>query len=847
MGYFNSYGQESNYPKVDFFEKKEITLELLIKKIESNTEYNCIYTDELLKEKEVLRLPKETLRLDLFLSEIFKVVPIEFKIVNKQIILSRKINKNKKITVSGIIRDKETGEGLIRANVYDVVNRQGVCSNNHGFYSISFSSDTTSLRFSYVGYKPKYIRFDQQNTEESDIELNIYLDQSLLDEIEVKNVKEYETLKNATPGEVDFPIQKIRRLPLLFGDADPLKALQLFSGVQSGRNDTGYLHVRGGSKDQNLILVDGTTIYQPYHSLGVLSVFNDDAIKNVRLIKSGFPAQYGGRSSSVLDVTLKDGNKRKFSGSVEVGERYGKGLLEGPIIKDKLSFMGSYRRSISDFFDNLAKYYSEEYVTSSFFDIFGKISFQAKVKTKINFSLYHGGDETKRIRQPYTINLSPVSEESNNWRNTVLTFEVDQQLSKKLFANINFNYNSYIVSEGLTQSIFFGDSIILSNSMYIKGYGTRAIFDLYPSPNHTMKFGVEGIYYRTKPEFDSRISDEQENLIQKRLYTEVFDMNAFVEDKIDFSDKLHVTAGLRVNSFFKKGYQYFSLQPRLSFSYLLRKNVALKGGMSKMNQFFHLITYQNNSFLPNEMWLSSNKDLKPQSAYESSVGIDWQLQKWSFSANSYFKYFSNLVSQNRSLLSTIGFENNPENLENVFDIKSKGYGYGFEFSISKTKGKTRGWINYTYSRSFRKILNQEIGKEYHPYEFDRPNDFSFVFIQDIKKNKTITLSWVYFDGENITVPSRIYTPVNPVDDEPILDFEKVNNYRLDPCHRLDFAIHFYKKRRWWLRTWIINLYNLYGKRNPYNTSFDINSSGGVSLVTASLFGIRPSIKYRIEF
>ncbi len=378
-------GQDIDYPIIDFITEKKVKVSSIITQIEKNTEYTFVYTNKLLKQDNIISLPRENLDLETFLKEVLNPIQIEFRILEKQIILSKRSKKVKKITISGVIRDSGTGETLVNANVYDIISEQGVTSNDHGFYSITYFADTVNLRFSYVGYKPKYFQFISDNSSSSFKELNIDLDQVILDELKINSNKKYEYLRNATPGEIDFTMQKIKMLPLVYGDADPLKALQLFPGVQSGRGDTGHLHVRGGGKDQNLMLVDGTMIYQPYHLFGVFSVFNSDAIKKVRLIKSGFPAMYGGRTSSVLDVILRDGNKKKFSGSLDINDSNFKGLIEGPIVKNKLSFLVSARRSFISIFNDFlyAVYDLQNTFVTSFLMYIVRLAMSLTLKHKL--------------------------------------------------------------------------------------------------------------------------------------------------------------------------------------------------------------------------------------------------------------------------------------------------------------------------------------------------------------------------------------------------------------------------------------------------------------------------------
>ncbi len=424
---------------------------------------------------------------------------------------------------------------------------------------------------------------------------------------------------------------------------------------------------------------------------------------------------------------------------------------------------------------------------------------------------------------------------------------MNRQLSNKLFANLNLNFNNY--------SVFESDPLnkiqptrSYNPEIYIRGCTARVLFDFYPSYNHTLNFGLESNYFDLKPEFEKRFSSQANNQ-QNSLRTKALGVNVFAEDKIEFNNAFNITAGIRVNSSLRKAYQFFSLQPRLTFSLLLKENLALKGSASKMNQFFHLMAFNNAiSIVDNEMWIPSSDKLKPQTVYEGSIGIDWQLEKWGFSFNSYHKNFSSLVSQGQSFLSNVGLGNEPNKFENIFDLRSKGYGYGFEFSVNKKQGKMRGWINYTYSRSFRKILNSEFNQEgYHPYRFDRPHDLSVVFMQDFGKNITFSFSWFCSSGENITRSSRFYLPTDPLDTYPILTFEKVNNYRLSSAHRLDFSINFRKKKKHWVRIWAVNCYNAYRKKNVYQANIVVEENGRVSIEKRSLFDITPSIKYRMEF
>ncbi len=780
------------------------------------------------------------------------------------------IQAQENFTISGYIEDAESGEYLISANVFEGNSKLGTVSNLYGFYSITLPKDSVLLSVSYIGFEQKLIPLYL----EKDITLNIKLSSSVsLQTVEI-------TAQNATSIEeesqmsvVTVPIEQIKRMPALLGEVDVLKTLQLLPGVQSGGEGQSGLYVRGGSPDQNLILLDGVPVYNANHLFGFFSVFNADAIKDVKLTKGGFPARYGGRLSSVLEINMKEGNKQKFKGSGSIGLISSKLALEGPIIKDKASFMVSARRTYIDLIarpliklgfsqdggEGVAGYY--------FYDVNAKVNYKISDKDKLYLSAYTGDDR-------FFVEFAEVFDDNRNevesrlgWGNFTAAARWNHLWTNKLFSNLTATYSKY------NFSTLIGNSLAVKNSTEdfkeafsaeyesgIEDVALRFDFDYIPAPNHFIKFGGLAIQHEFNPGlFDLNITSEQDGVqgfvldtILGQSKVKALEYNVFIEDDFKITPTLKVNAGVHFSGFSLDNASYTSLQPRISVRQLLPGKVALKASFATMRQYAQYLTNENIG-LPWDQWLPTTKKVLPQDSWQAALGFAKTIKGgYELSIEAYYKEMKNLVSYKEG---ASFFNLNPWE-----DLVTQGVGrsYGAEFFAQKKTGKLTGWIGYTLAWSERKFDDKNFG-EWYPFKFDRRHDLSIVGVYEISERVNLAVTWVYGTGNAVTFANSRVNLLSEVFDgydfSNVEIFEERNNYRLAPYHRLDIGFDFTKQKKRFKRTWSIGAYNAYSRKNPFflnlETDFVDDGNGGVRDKTVlkqySLFPIIPSVSYKFEF
>ncbi len=782
----------------------------------------------------------------------------------------------KKFTISGYITDAESGENLISANVFDGNSKLGTVSNLYGFYSISLPKDSVYLSFSYIGYESQIrgIFLDR------DITLNVPLSSSFeLDAIEIIAEDSRKIEDETQMSAIEVPVQQIKKMPAFLGEVDVLKTLQLLPGVQSGGEGQTGLYVRGGSPDQNLILLDGVPVYNANHLFGFFSVFNADAIKDVKLTKGGFPARYGGRLSSVLEINMKEGNKQSFHGSGSVGIISSKLALEGPIIKDKASFMVSGRRTYIDLLARpLISLALRENGTRGklgyyFYDLNAKVNYTISDKDRIYLSAYLGDDR-------FYVDLTEDFDESDGeiysdqirsnlgWGNLTTALRWNHLWNQKLFSNVTATYSKYLFNTlAAVASESRIDDVISDRFEYaadynsgIKDLALRVDFDYLPNPNHFIKFGGNairhsfdpGLFNLTAESIDDGVKTFEVDTVLGQRTIDAIEYNAFIEDDFKITPKLKINAGLHFSGFDVNDVHFTSLQPRLSIRQLFKNDLALKASFATMRQYVQFLTNENIG-LPWDQWLPTTERVIPQDAWQAALGFAKTIDnKYELSVEAYYKEMQNLIAykEGASLFT----------LENWEDQVSQGEGesYGAEFFVQKKKGRLTGWLGYTLSWSNRRFDDRNIG-EWYPYKFDRRHDVSIVAVYELYKDCNVSATWVYGTGNAITfAESRI--PVLDLgifgyDVDPVDIYKSRNNKRMGAYHRLDVNIDFIKQKKKYKRIWSIGAYNAYSRKNPFFLNLetdrvlqdDGSSRSETVLRQYSLFPIIPSISYRFEF
>jgi hypothetical protein len=759
-----------------------------------------------------------------------------------------------KITITGTIRDKSSGENLIGASIFGLKTGQGTTSNTYGFYSITLPSDSIKLRFSYVGYKAQILAFILRR----DTTLNLELESGTeLQEVVIEGNSE-EAIQNSTRmGTIDVPIDQIKKIPALLGETDVLKALQLLPGVTGGTEGSSGLYVRGGGPDQNLILLDGVPVYNASHLFGFISVFNSDAINHVELIKGGFPARYGGRLSSVIDISMKEGNQKKFKGEGSIGLVASRLTLEGPINKGRTSFIVSARRTYLDALARpLIKAATDDNSVTGyyFYDLNAKINHRINDKNRLYLSTYLGDDKAySKYKEDYYKDNQHLINSHNfglAWGNITTALRWNSIITNKLFSNLTATYSRYKfnIFQNYKEVVEDPDkkTTTYNNSQYVSGirdYALKLDFDYLPGPDHFIKFGGQAMRHLFTPGvFNYRSNQESDTTYgAKKIYaTEFF---AYAEDDIHITDKLKINAGIHASGFNVNGKLYKSVQPRFSARYLLSSSVSWKISYAQMTQYIHLLTNAGLG-LPTDLWVPATPSVGPERSYLSSTGFAYNMNsKYELSIEGYYKKMTGLIEYKEGA--------------SYFDIEKdwqtkiesgNGQSYGSEFFLQKKTGKVSGWIGYTLSWTNRKFANINEGKTF-PYKYDRRHDIEIVIAYEISETRDVSLTWVYGTGTAITLANSTYAGTNSQFDgqSEIQYYKGRNNYRMKPYHRLDLSYTIKKKTKWGDRAWTFALYNAYSRRNPFFMDIGQDKQGHKKFIQYSLFPVIPSFAVHFKF
>lgn len=764
-----------------------------------------------------------------------------------------------RFTISGFIKDSLNGETLIGASIAIQGKTKGISSNQYGFYSITLNEGEYIFICSFVGYQPKIIqlKLDANKQVNFDVISKIALSQEVI----VSAKKRDGNIKNAQMGKFTLPIEQIKSIPAFLGEVDLLKTIQLLPGIRNAGEGSAGLYVRGGGPDQNLILLDDAPVYNTGHLFGFFSIFNSDAIKNVTLIKGGMPAQYGGRLSSVLDIAMKEGNNQKFQVEGGLGLIASRLSIQGPIKKDKASFIISARRTYIDaiskpFIKSSSQFYGSGYY---FYDLNAKVNYRISQKDRVYLSGYFGRDVFDFVNGKQSLNVNIP------WGNSTGTLRWNHVFNKKLFGNTTAVYNDYNFTFNAAQNNFK-----LKLASGIKDLSLKQDFDLYPFTGHKIKFGGIYTFHRFTP---SVVSGQQDSVVFKPNNAQTkFAREAavYVQDDWEITDKLNVNAGLRYSWFqqvgaykiyttddngnrldstvFNKGKAvktYGGFEPRLTFRYSINDRTSVKASVTRNLQYIHLVSNAGTT-LPTDIWVPSTYKVKPQisNLYAAGVFKNYKDNMYETSIEVYYKQMQNQIEYREGYT-----PNTLEDTENFF-VFGKGWSYGTELFINKAKGRLTGWVGYTLSWTWRKFAGLNFGEKY-PAKYDRRNDLSVVAIYELNKKWKVSGVFVYGSGNAATLPQRFYIVGGVLTQE----YSRINEYRLPAYHRLDLsAILTPKKneRRKWKSEWVFSLYNTYSRQNPYFIYFDQSGSptNGTLTVQAkqvSIFPIIPAVTWNFKF
>lgn len=752
----------------------------------------------------------------------------------------------KSVTISGTITDLQNGEQLAGAAVYDSISNKGALSNAYGFYSLTLKSGSIVLRYSTLGYRSERLPIKII----SDTVINIRMRTVVTELLEViVSEKRHQFVQ---PGVISMKTSQIRTAPVIMGEADLLKTIQLLPGIKSGTEGTSGLYVRGGSPDQNLIMLDGVPIYNSSHAFGFFSVFNPDAISGFSFYKGGIPARYAGRLSSVLDIKMKEGNNRKITGKASLGLIASNFMLEGPIGGENTSFFISGRRTLIDLIMKPFQAADDPVFPNYFFhDINAKINHRFNDKNRLYLSVYGGKDKNSYSEK----GISQDKERSYGykdgfgWGNITTSMRWNRIIGQKLFSNLTLVYSRYKFDIYRASHEVNNETAAISNDSYnyysgINDIGGRWDADWFPSAKHSVKTGINFTYHTFSPGITlvknsgyEQISDIDTTLGNKANVREAY---IYAEDEIKFSDKIIANVGFNYSVFLVKQKSYSSLQPRLALSYTVRQGLKIKSSYGIMNQYLHLLT-NSTTGLPTDLWLPVTRRIRPEVAWQTALGIEYDIYSdYTVSVEGYFKKMSNLIEYKEGA-SFFRIQGSWEDKVEVGDGKSKG----IELLVQKEHGKTTGWIGITLSKTTRQFNNLNNGVEF-PYRYDRRLDIGLLVMHKFSEKVSASCSWIFGTGNRITLPTEKIRTFYGDTTSFVKNLTGINNFLAPAYHRMDASIDFYKKRKHWTRNWSFGAYNVYSRRNPFYIYADLLDKPP-TLKQTSLFPFLPYFKYSIIF
>jgi len=848
---------------------KDQSLLVACQLLEKNYGIHFSYSRDVVDLSHRITLEVRNKPLKKVLELLFEPYDISSSRIGNQVVLTMKSKPLR--TISGYVEDARTGEKLIGATVYCPAQRAGTVTNQYGFYSITLKKDTSSLYTSYIGYTPQ--RYKLPATGNRQIAMDLQPTNSLQEIVVTENMKAH--LQEQTQmSKVNIPVSEIEAVPRLLGEADVMRTLQSLPGVTAGADGSGGMSVRGGSPDQNLILLDGTPVFNSEHVFGIFSVFNPDIIKNADLYKGAFPARYGGRLSSIIDVSMKDGDMKNYHGEVSISTIAAKFMIEGPLWKDKTSFILSGRRSYIDLLmDDAVKSVMDLGENGDFYAFFydanARINHIFSPKDRLYLSAY-GGEDALIIGQDHDYETTDAPDQRRyrekssfklGWGNLTGTLRWNHVFNQRLFSNVTFNYSQYFF---LTHYHYNFQSYTIDEHSQLYGRYTSRIqnavgkidFDYRPRPSHAVKFGVASTTHIFKPgtfffEDDSAMPSLPDTSYNN-FSTVGVDMVLYGEDDWQLTPDLHLNAGLHAAGFLVEKRFYRSVQPRLGLRYLLPKSWALKAAYTHMYQPIHLLT-NNGSNLPTDLWVPSTPKVKPMLSKQLTIGIAKTTEdhQYEFSLEGYYKTMNNVIeyTEYASAFSSAGKKWDDQ------VIIGHGRSYGTEVLLEKKQGKTKGWLGYTLAWSDRQFAEVNNGKRF-PYKYDARHNLELTVIHQFNKNWEISAGWQFSTGKPLTLPVASYEgiqepspydpqlPVPPRADE----LGERNQFRTSNIHRLDLSVTYTKKKRLWTKSWNLSLYNAYNQKNPFY--YYVKSDPAAKeryLAQKTILPILPSISYSIKF
>lgn len=839
---------------------KNEQLKKALDKITSVSGTKFTYNEQIASSTIKISVTAQDKSLNEILTLAFTGKPLQFSILDKEVFIRLDPEKTKKdeagpaanpaqnkekYTLSGIVKSESTGETLIAATIRIVGSNLATASNEYGFYSITLLKGSYDLEISAVGSKTYKIRVDLN--ENRNLNVSLTDDENLLETVTINSTSTQRNIGNPQMGMERLSISETKLVPVLMGEPDLIKTLQLLPGVKTAGEGNGGMFVRGGTADQNMILLDEAPVYNASHLLGFFSTFNSDAIKNVTLYKSGMPAQYGGGLSSVLDVKMNDGNNQKLGVSGGIGLIAARLNVEGPIQKDKSSFLISARRTYADMFLKLSSDTSINNTQLYFYDVNAKANYILGDKDRLFLSGYFGKDVLA------SDNLSGI-----NWGNATATLRWNHVFNNKLFSNTSVIFSNYNYK---VQANTDENSLTLFSQ--IRDWNVKEDIQWYANEQNTISFGLNSIFHTIKP--GEVLATGNSGFISQNLQNRYSLENAaYVSNTWKASTAFSLTYGLRVSAFailgpgeyysineagditgstaYKKGElvkTYINLEPRLAAALQVSEWASVKASYVRNAQNLHLIS-NSNAASPTDRWVASTNIIKPELSDQVSLGYYRNIgASYELTAETYYKVLKNQIDYRNG---ADIFTNRPIETQLLF---GKGRAYGLELLLKKKIGRLTGWLGYTLSKTERKIDGINNNEWYNARQ-DKTHDVSIVSVYKLSQQWSVSANWVYSTGNAVTFPNGKYRLL----DQSYFYFSERNADRMPAYHRLDLgATRMLKQNKKFSSELSFSLYNAYGRKNPFRITFQDSESdpNRTEALRTTLFRFIPSVSYNFKF
>ncbi len=795
------------------------------------------YSRNILPDSTFVEYDRMDVPLQAVFSAIFDGTDLDVKAIGEQLVIFRKekISSNEKYTISGYVEDAETGERLLGANIYNTQGEQGTYSNSFGFFSLTLPEGAVNIVISYIGFEDFQMPLKLDKNIFRSFQLRRDL---LLGTVEI-NSKDFKD--NSNPNVEPVSPKEIEQMPTMGGETDLMRVINMKSGVQSGAEGVGGIHVRGGSSDQNLVLLDDAPVYNPTHTWGVFSVFNSSAIQSADFYKGGFTAKHGGRLSSVTDIRTKDGNKKKFGSEIEMGLLSGKISLEGPIVKNKASFFLSGRRSFTDVYSRI--YYQNRRenrgetgtIRYYFYDLNGKLNFQLDEKNRFHLSYYSGKDvyRDEAIFSTQVIDTSTLDQRffNQDWGNQVAAFRWNRTFNKKLFGNLTLTYSRFDYASTDRRNIVlrklgvkFLELLNLDRkNSNIEDRTAKVDFDYFHNPSQTSKFGLKFTRYRFQPGIvdisedilDTGIDEETIEQLDAYWRLEQLQPEAFSiygDHEMQFLERGKVGIGLNVPAFKIHEKIWQAIEPRIRLNWRWTDELSTGGSFERMTQFLHLLS-PNVIGLPTDIWVSSTENIRPQTSIQYSLWLAYKNSKsFEFKVEAFHKNMNDLIEFKQTNTLEINAANWEPNA-----VTGVGESKGIEAQAAFRFGRLDGQVNYTISKTTRQFDELNLGQVF-PYRYDRRHVGNALISTALTDNFNLSATFAYGSGLAISLPVGSYVSVPGVDLPPIDVFTVTerNSVRMPEYHRLDFGATYSWQSSQFKGTQKIKfgIYNVYFRKNP---------------------------------